>query len=403
LFGFEVRDYHRPRINRIKIYSADFNSRVNGVNEHAVYTVEGWGEKHRLGDQRPITVSGNIGFGVQCDDQHNDSPNRNGIYSFKVFFDGKKVSETRMESFPFSDTRYINSLIDYPEYAASGMRFQRTEIDPGNRLKIYSDNQSNGLVFIDDTLIHKVRMELADISGNLSVLEFNVMGERAGEMMDLSVLPEFASTFYYDRTNRFETAGFFLESPPEAFYRNFFFTYDVSPPCEECLSPVHHVHNMYNPIHNPVQIALKPDGIPGDLLDKALIIKINDKEDGFFSAGGSYDVDDGFVHTRIREFGKYSVALDTVPPSITALNASSQKALKTGDILKFRISDELSGISEYRGTVNEEWILMEYDAKNDLLFYYVNGHLKKGANNFRLKVKDSKDNTRIYEAILFLE
>ena len=34
-----------------------------------------------------------------------------------------------------------------------------------------------------------------------------------------------------------------------------------------------------------------------------------------YSAGGTYE--DGFMKTRIRELGTYTVAVDTVPPEIT--------------------------------------------------------------------------------------
>jgi hypothetical protein len=37
--------------------------------------------------------------------------------------------------------------------------------------------------------------------------------------------------------------------------------------------------------------------------------------------------------------------------------------------LRVQIKDELSGITSYRAALNGKWILMEYDAKNDELFY----------------------------------
>ena len=68
--------------------------------------------------------------------------------------------------------------------------------------------------------------------------------------------------------------------------------------------------------------------------------------------------------------------------------------------MKFVISDELSGISSYRGTINGYWILMDYDAKNDLLVYEIDDHLKPGQNAFDLKVTDGKGNVGSYKVTL---
>lgn len=39
----------------------------------------------------------------------------------------------------------------------------------------------------------------------------------------------------------------------------------------------------------------------------------------------------------------------------------------TGSEMKLRIRDDLSGIKSYNVKINGEWVLMEYDAKRNLL------------------------------------
>jgi hypothetical protein len=43
---------------------------------------------------------------------------------------------------------------------------------------------------------------------------------------------------------------------------------------------------------------------------------------------------------------------------------------------------------------------MDYDAKNDLLVYFIEEHLKNGQNAFRLEVTDKKNNRKVYETTL---
>jgi hypothetical protein len=402
LFGFKVKDFHRPRINRIKIYAADSNSLVNGSNNHAIYRVEGWGEEHRLVASSPVKLSGKIGFGVQCHDQQNDTRNKNGIYSMKLYLDNRLVSSTRMESFSFNQTRFINSLIDYREFKSSKIRFQRTEIDPGNHLDIYENPEGRGLVFIDDTLRHEVKVEVADIAGNVSLLQFQVHGDIAAPAMEMSLTTDVVydpALFHYNGQNRFETEDFVIEAATGAFYRNFKFNYTRGPVPDECLAALHQVQDEYTPVHKPVSIRIKPSDLPGGLEDKALIVKFNGEESTFYSLGGNY-TEEGFVETTVREFGNFSVAMDTIPPQIIPVNSSAHKQINAGSLIKFIIKDDLSGIRSYRGTINGQWILMEYDAKNESLFYYADDHVKEGTNEFRLEVSDMKDNRQVYETTL---
>ncbi len=68
--------------------------------------------------------------------------------------------------------------------------------------------------------------------------------------------------------------------------------------------------------------------------------------------------------------------------------------------LMFKISDNLSGIKSYRGTMNGKWVLMDYDAKNSLLSYIIDEHMPKGKNNFHLVVTDAVGNKSSYDATL---
>jgi hypothetical protein len=68
--------------------------------------------------------------------------------------------------------------------------------------------------------------------------------------------------------------------------------------------------------------------------------------------------------------------------------------------LVFKISDNLSGIQSYRGTLNGKWILMDYDAKSSLLVYSFDDRIRPGKNSFRLVVKDAVGNETVYQATL---
>jgi hypothetical protein len=80
--------------------------------------------------------------------------------------------------------------------------------------------------------------------------------------------------------------------------------------------------------------------------------------------GGKYEK--GKMTVSTRELGKFSVEIDTVPPVIIPLNKQKWEINRR---ITFKIDDDLSGIASYRGTLNGNFILFEYDAKNRSLYY----------------------------------
>ena len=52
----------------------------------------------------------------------------------------------------------------------------------------------------------------------------------------------------------------------------------------------------------------------------------------------------------------------------------------------------MTGIDSYDLYANDNWILGQYDAKNDLLYYEVDSHMKAGKNAVKIVVKDGVGN-----------
>ena len=64
--------------------------------------------------------------------------------------------------------------------------------------------------------------------------------------------------------------------------------------------------------------------------------------------------------------GSYAVTIDKTPPKIVA---HGKNKWATGGYVAFKISDNLSGIETFRGTVDGKWVCFEYDGKNALVKY----------------------------------
>ena len=99
----------------IPVFPHGPGSKIDGKEESTVYKVEGWGETHRIKNNDTIEASGPFSLAINTWDKQNDTRNKNGVYEIRLYVDSSLVYHHNLEKFDFSETRYINSLIDYPD------------------------------------------------------------------------------------------------------------------------------------------------------------------------------------------------------------------------------------------------------------------------------------------------
>ncbi len=367
LFGYKVEDNSPPVINLLKAYPADNKCLIKNRNSEAEFSVKGSNGKYSLAVSDTITITGKAFFGINTIDLFNNGNNKNGVYSIKLMLDSAIVFEQVMETFSFDETRFINSMIDFPEYITKQRRVQKSYIQPNNQLSVYQNVKNKGIIEFSGNEVHSLIYQVADAAGNTSLLSFRVKSNQSKLTEESENTPTTDGILFTCKgMNKFETDQIKFEVPGTALYDTMLFAYKLLPPVSKSYSAVHQLHNEEVPLHVRCNLSIRTDLFPPELQNKALIAKIEDAQN-LTSTGGSWD--NGFVTTQIREFGKYCVVVDTLSPGIVPVNISNNKNISAQSSIQLKITDELSGIESYRGTFNGKWILMDYDAKNDLLTY----------------------------------
>ncbi|MCB0804827.1 MAG: M23 family metallopeptidase [Bacteroidales bacterium] len=394
LFGFRVADQRAPVINLLRVYPFGPNTLINGSNKAIDLYPKITGSRYVVGAQDTLHIGGPFYTGINTIDLFNGGINKNGVYRIRLSINSELVYEHEMESFSFSETRYINSLIDYAEFIKNRRQVQKSRVEPNNQLSIYKKVLKDGVFNPQAGDIYRMEYEVSDIAGNSSILSFVVKGELPAAEKE-SVFS--ATVFNYNSDNTFLNKEIRLDVPKGALYDTLHFVYTSEPGPTGSFSEMYHIHNEYTPLQSWCELAIKTKDFPVDLSDKLLIVRVDD-DNKWSSAGGYYK--DGFVHTQIRSFGKYCVASDTLPPQIIPVNIPANGSLLAQQDIRIKIKDELAGIRSYRGTLNGNWILMEYDAKSDLLTYFFDKHLKDGENSFELTVEDESGNVATYRSSL---
>lgn len=363
LFNFDVADKRPPQLYSVYLYS--LTGRKNLKKPVKVRLSGENGNYHPVFD-RVYPLDKISGIGVETIDFLDNSNNKCGIFEFELRLDGELVFKSIMDEFSFAESLYINSFIDYRKYIENRTQVIKAFIEPNNPLSIYEFARNRGQVSLMDQNIHILDIRIKDVHGNLSKTRIKVkLNPDELEGMEYS-LPYYSAFLSYSEKNYFEEEGIRLEFASHSFYDNLYFVYDSDSIPPKGYSRIHHLHHPYFPLNKSYTILIKPDSLPDELRDEAVIARINKK--GHLSyAGGTWTGKE--LRTKTRTFGSFVVAVDTIPPTITARNLSNSDPSGVGKKITFTISDDFSGIRSFRATLNGNWILFEYDAKTRTLFH----------------------------------
>jgi len=392
-YNFNIRDRIAPRFHSLYIYPLGPDSHVNGerkkfssrlVKDKGTYTLP-YGSR--------ISGMGNLGISVEVFDYLDGASNRCGVYTLEMYVNNKLTYSHTMDEFAFSETRYINAHIDYEEQVTKGIKAHRLHRLPNDRLSIYSKDSENRPLEVEKPGRYAIRIIATDVAGNKSVLEFYLQGT-AEELAPPSTDKFYVTSMNFDRSNSFEEGPVHIDIPARALYQDMDFSFQVSPATEGSLCPFYHIGNIEVPLHLPYTLSIRSPTVDPGFRSKLVIISSNEKGE-ITAAGGEYK--EGAIVAKLRNFGAYSVALDTIAPEIIP-RWKSPEDYASGKELRFTIRDDLSGIGRYEGYVDNQWVLFEYDPKNELLLYRLDETRirMESLHELELYVSDRKGNTQLY-------
>ena len=389
LFGIQIPDDIPPVIYSLYVYKLN-KKPFNEYTPKQYFQVAGGGGQYHINSTIP--VSGEVGFGVTATDRHNGASGLNGVYSIELEVDGKKVFTSSLERFAFENSKAINSHIDYPAFLSSKRSIQKSFVDPGNPLQIYSSLVNNGRIEFADQQVHVLKYTITDAKGNKSTLPFSVKSD--GNTVITTPDQPAGIPFSYNKENEFNGDGVKVIMPKGTLYNDFNFVYKTRPkPANGAYSAIHQIHNNYTPLHVGFELWIKPDASLGGLTDKAVIVST-----GGSSQGGTYE--NGYIKAVPRNFGSFYVAIDTTAPTVTPVNISNGKRMTGIAKMTFKIRDNLSGIKSFNGYIDGKWVLMEFDTKTATLWHTFDEHTGAGEHQLKLVVEDMKGNVKTY-AITF--
>ncbi|MFT4524133.1 MAG: hypothetical protein ACI85F_000274 [Bacteroidia bacterium] len=382
--GLKINDEKEPELKTLAIYGHGNSSGIDGGNPYYLH-IQKQNESWDLSKDDPIEVQGSISFGVGVLDRHSTSDNPCGIYSIKLEIDGNRFYSMTLDELSFSTKRYVNTHIDYAYRSEKRIPVHRTYLSPNNRLDIYDRGDQDGILKVDFGKVYNCKYTVTDHFGNVSEIEFSLVGKNVNLPKAFSNKPE--SIFYPARENSFTSEGFRFSAPVNAVYDTLAFQYEKKPAVKGCLSSVHGICDLGTPLHKYCSVSIKVDEAGKKFSDKLLVISFS-KKGNPIAEGGTYK--DGWMTTRTRSFGDYAVTADTLKPELKLVG--NVITPQVGDTLKFNIDDDFSGIKNFSLMAGLQWLLLEWDYKTGEGFYVVDQHFPSDSGKLTLKASDKVGN-----------
>ncbi len=389
LFGIEIPDTKKPIINGVFAYplgkDAQINQSQNPIKLRLILQKDGSYKTEN------ITAFGRIGFGVSTYDQQNGASNKNGVYKIEAFCNGIKKIEVKFKKFSFSETRYLNRFIDYEYYKNNRSKIQKLFRQSNNPLSIIKKEDEQGCIIIENDLTSTYTIEVSDFKENKITISIPINGKKQ-EILNPRDITKTSDFIYANEGTSITKGKFSVYIPADALYENVYLNIQAK-------SDTLKLHKDVIPLHKNITISTDISNYKGNHLDKLYIGRLNYKGDPYYN----YTYRKGNkLSAKTKKFGSFILVADTTAPTIKPINFQNKKWVSKNKTLKIKITDDLSGISSYRATINGKFILMEYNYKKNVLTYnFEDEIISESENNLKLIVIDNVGNNATFEATFF--
>ena len=341
-----------------------------------------------------LNTSGLIGFGVNSYDRMNNTWNKMGLSDIKVNLDGEEVFDMNLNSFSYDEWRHINTFIDYASYKNKKIRIQKLYIEDYNPLNMYNRSLGNGIINIknqDEVYLYTIR--LFDYNKNYTEIlvpilwkektNYRTNGLKSDNIYSINKDSVY-NLLFASSSIKLSDNTFYADKEIEIIERDNILSID-----EDSI-----------PVLKEITIKFNTDRYNDSLVNKTYIAKLEKDDKSSFV---SNNLKNGKLTANIKLLGDYMIKVDSIPPTVNLIDVENNQWISNKDKLQIKISDKNSGISSYRGTLNDKWILLEYNPMKGILTYDFDDNINnsEAKNILKVNVTDNVGNAKLLEKVFF--
>jgi murein DD-endopeptidase MepM/ murein hydrolase activator NlpD len=336
LLVYDVKDDVKPELTHLAIYSMTDTNNIKRISSIPVKYI---GDKLFLPKYTQVLTENTFAIGFAGFDRANSNTNKNNIYEAKVLLDDKIIYHHQLNNISFDNGRYVNVFSE----KEGGVKFQKCFSPTCYDIAIYKSLINGGKILLNDTLPHKISLQINDEKGNKNALTFfvktrNLKGYTVNTIkhnvfcnQDANIKKEDVEVLIKSGTlSKHASVSVYINKLGKAF-----------------------VGNKDEDLLKAFTLSIKiPKAIPGK---ENKMVLINEAH----CMVGTYE--NGWLKVESKSFGIFSYGYDTVAPTIVLPSSKKKTSINS---VRFKVADNLSGIADYHIYVNGVWQIAEYDAKS---------------------------------------
>lgn len=336
LLVYDVKDDVKPELTHLAIYSMIDTNNIKRISSIPVKYI---GDKLSLPKYTQVLTENTFAIGFAGFDRANGNTNKNNIYEAKVLLDDKIIYHHQLNNISFDNGRYVNVFSE----KEGGVKFQKCFSPTCYDIAIYKSLVNGGKILLNDTLPHKISLQINDEKGNKNALTFfvktrNLKGYTVNTIkhnvfcnQDVNIKKEDVEVLIKSGTlSKHASVSVYINKLGKAF-----------------------VGNKDEDLLKAFTLSIKiPKAIPGK---ENKMVLINEAH----CMVGTYE--NGWLKVESKSFGIFSYGYDTVAPTIVLPSSKKKTSINS---VRFKVADNLSGIADYHIYVNGVWQIAEYDAKS---------------------------------------
>ena len=372
LFDFPMQDNISPALIRLAMYDRSKSVYAQTPDFFSLKKTD----SGYIIPKKPVIKTGlnKISFAIQAYDKMTTSGSNNGIFSAKLYWDDEPQISFTLDSIDYNETVYMNAHIDYRYDYNGGAYLQHLSQLPGDRSQVYRQIKSDGVINLADTNVHLISIDVKDINGNTSQLNFSLQYDDSLAKAD--IYQNRGSVFLPNQENMIERDDFKMQLPagclydtiPSLYYRsNSSSFYSVS--------GLHQVNDPSYPLHEDVTVSIKPDKTISEEWKDKLIMQRTGKG----STIRKVQLQNGWVVAKFGDFGSYQLLADVTPPQINELGKPARLShsgggdtinLSAANSIIFTPTDNFGIVKKFRVELDGQWLRFTNDKSRNWIYKF---------------------------------
>ena len=334
-----------------------------------------------------LKTSGPVGFGINSFDRMNNTWNKMGLSNIKTNIDGNEIFNMDLNSFSYDEWRHINTFIDYPSYKNKKIKIQKLYIEEFNPLDMYKRSLGDGVVKINETNVtYLYSVKLFDFNKNQSEILVPIQWVKQNDLSNRKL--DFDNMF---KVNKDSAYNFKFPGAKVSIEKNSFYTDKIIQIFEE--NNLLHVDKDSIPLLKGITIKMDVSRYNDSIRNMTYIGRIGENKKSSFVSSKK---EENYVIAKVNNLGDFVIKIDSIKPNVSVIDISDNQWISNRKNLNIKISDNESGIKNYRGTINDKWILLEYNPMKGILSYDFsdNVNIDNAKNVLEIKIEDNVGNEK---------